>query len=358
MTNGATKCSVFDQLAQNEHEQIIYGHDKATGLQAIIAIHNTALGPALGGTRFWDYASDGDALTDVLRLSKGMTYKAALAGLKVGGGKAVIMGDPKQAKTPDLLGKYGQLVDTLHGRYITAPDVNTTMYDMVDIARETTHVYALPSAQGGSDDPSPFTAYSTYLGIKAAVKKVYGDDSLEGKKIGVEGIGKVGKYLVDHLRKENAQVYVTDIAQDPLKAIAQQHSVQVATPEEFHDLPMDIYAPCALGATLNDANIARLRCKIVAGAANNQLADEQRHSQLLLDRGIIYAPDYMVNSGGLINIYTEIFGTYSQEQAYKNIEPVYEISLEVLNQAEKHQLSPATIAQKLAEQNIKNASNA
>ena len=358
MQNEEVECSVFSKLAQNEHEQVIYGYDKNTRLKAIIAIHNTALGPALGGTRFWDYASDSAALTDVLRLSQGMTYKAALAGLKLGGGKAVLIGNAQQSKTSNLLRKYGQLVDSLHGKYITAPDVNTTMHDMVDIAQETTHVYALPSAQGGSDDPSPFTAYSTYLGIKAAAKKVYGNDSLQGRKIGVEGIGKVGKYLVDHSYKEEAQVYVTDIAQDPLKAIAQQYSVQVATPEEFYNLPMDVYAPCALGATLNDTNIAQLRCKIIAGAANNQLADEKRHSQLLVEKGILYAPDFMINSGGLINIYTELSGTYSQKQAYQNIEPVYKISLEVFDQAAKAQISPAIIAQQIAEQKIKNASSA
>ncbi|MEM9416895.1 MAG: Glu/Leu/Phe/Val dehydrogenase dimerization domain-containing protein, partial [Bacteroidota bacterium] len=293
--------SVFDEMAQDEHEQIVYCYDKATGLKAIIAIHNTALGPALGGTRIWDYAQEGEALTDVLRLSKGMTYKAALADLKLGGGKAVIIGDAAQLKTPALLKRYGQFVDTLQGHYIAAPDVNTNIHDMVAIAEGTKHVQSLPSAQGGSDDPSLFTAYGTYLGIKAAVKKAYGTENLEGKKIGVEGVGKVGRFLIAHLCKEGAQVYVTDIAQERLTAIAQAHPVHIVQPDAFYDLPLDVYAPCALGATVNDATLARLQCKVIAGAANNQLEDIQRHGRLLFEKGIIYAPDFLVNAGGLIN---------------------------------------------------------
>ena len=252
--------SVFDKVAQDEHEQIVYCYDQATGLKAIIAIHSTVLGPALGGMRIWDYAHEDEALTDVLRLAKGMTYKAALANLKVGGGKAVIIGNVNQIKTEALLKKYGQFVDSLHGQYITAPDVNTNIHDMAAIAQGTQHVLSLPSALGGSDDPSPFTAYGTYLGIKAAVKKVYGTDRLQGKKIGVEGVGKVGTHLINRLCKEEAQVYVTDVVQEKLVAIAQAHPVHIVQPDAFYDLPLDVYAPCALGATLNDATIARLHC--------------------------------------------------------------------------------------------------
>ncbi|HAN49523.1 MAG TPA: leucine dehydrogenase [Amoebophilaceae bacterium] len=348
-------CSIFDKISQNEHEQVVYCYDKATGLKAIIAIHNTALGPALGGTRIWDYAYDDDALIDVLRLSKGMTYKAALANLKLGGGKAVIMGDVRQVKTEALLRKYGQFINSLHGRYITGPDVNTSMHDMASIAQETQYVQSLPSAMGGSDDPSPFTAYGTYLGIKAAVKKVYGTDQLKGKKIGVEGMGKVGTYLVKHLCKEEAQVYVTDVVQERLVAIAQAHQVHIVQPDIFYDLPLDVYAPCALGATLNDATIARLQCKIVAGAANNQLEDEQHHGRLLFDQGIVYAPDFLINAGGLINIYTDMYYTYSCELAYQHVERIYDTCLEVLNRSEKKHIPPSVVAEQLAEERIHNA---
>jgi leucine dehydrogenase len=347
--------SLFDQIVQDEHEQIIYCYDKATGLKAIIAIHSTALGPALGGTRIWDYAHDNDALTDVLRLSKGMTYKAALANLKLGGGKAVIMGDVSQVKTEALLRKYGQFVDSLHGRYITAPDVNTNMHDMACIAQETQYVQSLPSTQGGNDDPSPFTAYGIYLGIKAAAKKVYGTDHLRGKKIGVEGVGKVGTCLIKFLLEEEAQIYVTDVVQERLAIIAKTHQVHVVQPDIFYDLPLDVYAPCALGATLNDANIARLQCKIVAGAANNQLEDERRHAYLLYDQGIVYVPDFLINAGGLINIYTDLYYTYSCELAYQHTERIYDTCLEVLDRSEREHIPPSIVAEQLAEERIHNA---
>ena len=347
--------AVFDKLAQDDHEQVVYCYDKATGLKAIIAMHSTALGPALGGVRIWDYAHDGEALTDVLRLSKGMTYKAALLRLKLGGGKAVIIGDVNQIKTAALLKKYGQFVDALHGQYITAPDVNTNMHDMVAIAQGTSHVQSLPSALGGNDDPSPFTAYGVYLGLKAAVKKVYGTDRLQGKKIGVEGVGKVGTYLIDHLCKEAAQVYVTDVVPAKLAAIAQAHPVHIVQPEEFYDLPLDVYAPCALGATLNDATIARLQCKIIAGGANNQLEDEQRHGQQLYEQGIVYAPDFLVNAGGVINIHTELYHTYSRELAYQQVERIYDTCLEVLNKSDKDHVPTSVVAAQLAEANIHGA---
>jgi leucine dehydrogenase len=347
--------SIFGKMSQDAHEQVVYCYDRATGLKAIIAIHNTTLGPALGGTRIWDYAHDDDALNDVLRLAKGMTYKAALANLKLGGGKAVIMGNVNHIKTETLLRRYGRFVDSLHGRYITAPDVNTNMDDMASIAQETQYVQSLPSVQGGSDDPSPFTAYGTYLGIKAAVKKVYGADHLRGKKIGVEGVGKVGTYLIEHLCKEEAQVYVTDVVQGRLAAVAQAHQVHIIQPEMFYDLPLDVYAPCALGATLNDTIIARLRCKIVAGAANNQLEDGQRHGRLLFDRGIVYAPDFLINAGGLINIYTDMYYTYSPELAYQHTERIYDTCLEVLKRSEKEQVPPSVVAEQLAEEKINNS---
>ncbi len=347
--------STFEQLIQDEHEQVIYCYDKAVGLKAIIAMHSTVLGPALGGVRIWDYAHDSEALKDVLRLAKGMTYKAALANTKLGGGKAVIIGNATQIKTPGLLKRYGQFVDKLHGRYVTAPDVNTNMHDMEVISQETSHVQSLPKSLDGSDDPSPFTAYSTYLGIKAASQKVYGTDQLHNKKIGVEGVGKVGTYLVDHLCKENAQVYVTDVVQEKLVAIAQTHPVTVIPPDKFYDLPLDVYAPCALGATLNDQTIVRLQCKIVAGAANNQLQDEQRHGQQLLDKSIVYTPDFLINAGGLINVHTHMYHTYSTALAYQHIEYIYNTCLEILAKSEEEHVPTSLVAKGLAEARIQRA---
>lgn len=346
--------TIFEQLANGTHEQVVYCYDKPTGLKAIIAIHSTTLGPALGGTRIWDYAHEHDALVDVLRLSKGMTYKASLASLKLGGGKAVIIGDVHRVKTEALLRKHGWFINGLHGRYIAAPDVNTTMHDMEVIAQETTYVQSLPRTRGGSGDPSSFTAYGTYLGIKAAVKKVYGTDQLHGKKIGVEGVGKVGALLVAYLCKEQAQVYVTDVAQEKLTHIAQTHRVHMVQPDALYDLPLDVYAPCALGATLNDTSIARLQCKIVAGAANNQLADAQRHSDLLLKRGIVYVPDFLVNVGGLINVHTDVYHTYSPELAYQHVERIYDTCLQVLDRSEKAHISPWVVAEQLAEERMRN----
>ena len=356
LTNQANH-SLFAKMSSNEHEQVIYCYDKPTGLKAIMAIHNTSLGPALGGTRIWNYIHEDHALTDVLRLSRGMTHKAALANLKLGGGKAAIIGDAHQVKTKALLRRYGQFINALHGRYITAPDVNTDMYDMAVIAQETQYVQSLPSTAGGSNDPSPFTAYGTYLGIKAAAKKVYGSDSLKGRRIGVEGLGKVGSHLVAHLCKEGSQVYVTDVVEEKLVAIAQAYPVHIVQPDELYGLPLDVYAPCALGATLNDSNIAKFQCKIIAGAANNQLEDTKRHGRLLFERGIAYAPDFLVNVGGLINVHTDMYYTYSPELAYQHIERIYDTCLEVLNKAEREHIPPPLVAEQIAQERIKNASD-
>lgn len=346
---------IFDQLAQEAHEQVVYCYDEATSLKAIIAIHNTLLGPALGGTRIFHYTYEQDALTDVLRLSAGMTYKAALADLKLGGGKAVIIGDVRQVKNEHLLIKYGQFIHGLHGRYITAPDVNTNMQDMTVIARATPHVQSLPTAQGGSGDPSPFTAYGAYLGIKAAVKHAYGHDCLHNKKIGVEGVGKVGAHLVAYLCKEKAQVYVTDIVQDKLTSISQQYQVNIVPPDQFHAFPLDVYAPCALGATLNDATIARLQCSIIVGAANNQLADNKRHSRMLFERGILYVPDFLVNSGGLINVHTDLYHAYSGDLAYQHVERIYATCLAILDKSAKARVAPLVLAEQIAEERLRNA---
>ena len=346
------------QIIANKHEKVIYGYDEATGLKVIVAVHNTALGPALGGMRIWNYTSEEEALVDVLRLSQGMTYKSAVAGLDLGGGKAVLIGDASKLKTEAYLRRYGRFVEALNGTYITAPDVNATMHDMVHIAKETPYVVGLPSLHGGSGDASLATAYGTYMGLKAAAQNAYGSDSLQGKKIGVEGVGKVGSSLVSYLCKENAEVYITDIDPIKLAAIAQQYKVQPVQPAVFYDLAMDIYAPCALGATLNDQTIPRLQCQVIAGAANNQLADETRHSRMLLEKGIIYAPDFLINAGGVINVHTEFYGGYNQALAYQQVEHIYEVCLAILNQSAQAHKPPQEIAMRLAEQRIHAISNA
>lgn len=339
--------SIYGQITSLGHEQLVICYDEPTGLKAIIGIHNTVLGPALGGTRMWNYASEAEAITDVLRLSRGMTFKAAISGLNLGGGKAVIIGDPKM-KNEAFMRRFGRFVESLNGRYITAEDVNTKTSDMEYIAMETKHVTGLPEYKGGGGDPSPVTAYGTYLGMKAAANKAYGSDSLSGKKIAVQGIGQVGKYLVNHLVKEGAEVFITDIFEDRLKAVASETGATVVDPNSIYDIDMDIYAPCALGATVNDDTISRLKCKVIAGGANNQLLDEEKHGKMLLDKGIVHAPDFLINAGGLINVYTEFQGNYKREVAYSHAEKIYDTCLTILNKSEKENIPSQQAAIELA----------
>ncbi len=348
---------IFNQIASMGHEQVVFCHDEKTGLRAIIAIHNTVLGPALGGTRMWQYASDLDALTDALRLSEGMTYKAAVAGLNLGGGKAVILGDSRKDKSEAYFRRYGKFVDSLGGKYITAEDVGTSKQDMEWIAMETKSVSGLPEHKGGSGDPSPVTAYGVYMGVKASAKQVYGNDSLNGKKVMVQGAGNVGRYLIDNLIKEGAIVMVSDIFEDQLQKITSVHSsVKVISPEDVYDVDMDIYAPCALGATLNDETIGRLKCAIVSGGANNQLKDTEKHMKMLMDRNILYAPDFVINAGGLINVYSELEG-YNRQNAMSKTENIYNQTLAIFETANKEGISTLVAAQKLAERRIEAMAN-
>lgn len=344
--------SVFAGASQLGHEQVVFCHDQATGLKAIIGIHNTVLGPALGGTRMWNYTSEAEALKDVLRLSRGMTYKASITGLNLGGGKAVIIGDAKTQKSEAFLRRFGKFVQSLNGKYITAEDVNMKTRDMEYIGMETKHVTGLPETMGGGGDPSPVTAYGTYVGMKATAKKVYGNDSLTGKKIAVQGVGQVGMYLVEHLTKENAEVFITDIAEDKLKHVSKEYGAKVVGQDEVYDLDMDIYAPCALGATLNDDTINRLKCQIVAGAANNQLEDERRHGNMLIEKNITYAPDFLINAGGLINVYEEYLGAYNRDKAYGMAEKIYDTCLNILTVSEKEGIASQEAAIRLAEKRI------
>ena len=344
--------SVFAEVSKLGHEQIVFCHDEPTGLKAIIGIHNTVLGPALGGTRMWNYATEEEALIDVVRLSRGMTYKAAISGLNLGGGKAVIIGDASHMKNEAFLRRFGKFVNSLNGKYITAEDVNMKTSDMQYISMETKHVTGLPMDMGGSGDPSPVTAYGVYVGMKAAVNKAFGTDSLSGKKVSVQGVGQVGMYLVEHLVKEGAEVYITDINEAKLAKISSNTGAKVVGMEEIYGLDVDVYAPCALGASINDDTIGRLKCRVIAGAANNQLKDEIRHGQMLLDKGIVYAPDFVINAGGIINISSELAGSYNKEQAYAWTEKIYDTCTNILNKSEADKIPSQQSAMLLAEKRI------
>ncbi len=345
---------VFGNSSFADHEQIIYCHDKGTGLKAIIAIHDTTLGPALGGTRMWNYRSEAEALNDVLRLSRGMTYKAAISGLKLGGGKAVIFGDSKLDKTEAMFVKYGEFIERLNGKYITAEDVGTTTSDMVNVRKATKHVTGLPESMGGGGDPSPVTAYGVFMGMKAAAKQRYGSDDLNGKRIAIQGVGHVGENLVRLVSEQGAKVFITDINQDHLKAISDKYKAEIVSLEGIYDLEMDIYAPCALGATLNTENINRLKCSVISGAANNQLADENIHGPMLAQKGILYAPDFLINAGGLINVYSELNG-YDRKVALQHTENIYSTTLEIFKKASEENITTLAAAKKIAEERIDKA---
>lgn len=348
---------VFGAITQWGHEQVVFCHDEATGLRAIIAIHNTTLGPALGGTRMWSYATEQEALTDVLRLSRGMTFKAAISGLNLGGGKAVIIGDANRVKTEAFMRRFGKFVNSLGGKYYTAEDVNMKTSDMESIAMETKYVTGLPESMGGGGDPSPVTAYGVYLGMKATAKKVFGKDDLTGKRIGVQGVGQVGMHLVEHLIKENARVFITDISQAKVDALANMTGAIPVPQDEIYSLDLDIYAPCALGATVNDETIPLLKCAMIAGAANNQLKDEVKHGYMLADRGIVFAPDFLINAGGLINVYNEYLGNYNRQRAYQQAEKIYDTCLSILAFADQEKISSQEAAIQLSEKRIREIGN-
>jgi len=323
---------VFGQLSFDDHEQVVFCNDKDTGLKAIIGIHNTVLGPALGGTRMWQYKNEWEALNDALRLSRGMTFKAAITGLNLGGGKAVIIGDAKTQKTPELMKRFGEFVHSLSGKYITAEDVGMETSDM-DLVREVTpYVTGISESKGGAGNPSPITAYGVYMGMKAAAKYQFGTDKLENKKVFVQGIGHVGETLVDHLVKEGAQVVIDDINEERLQAVSKNYGATIYRGDDLYSEAMDIYAPCALGATVNNDTVYKINAKVIAGAANNQLATEGVHGQILRERGIVYAPDFLINAGGIINVYAELEG-YGKKEIIQKTENIYNTTLEILENA-------------------------
>jgi leucine dehydrogenase len=328
---------IFEAIGKHgNHEQVVFCHDREIGLKAIIAIHNTALGPALGGTRMWTYKTEEDALIDVLRLSEGMTYKAAAAGLNLGGGKAVIIGNPKTDKTEGLFRAFGQFVNSLNGRYITAEDVGTTVKDIEYIYMETPWVTGIPKSLGGSGDPSPYTAHGVLMAIKASCKEKLGTDVLRGVRVAVQGLGNVGSNLVKYLKEEGAELTITDIDELKTKKIAEQYGAKATAPDDIVKTECEVFAPCALGAVINDQTLEQLRCKIVSGGANNQL-HEQRHGTALKEMGILYAPDFVANAGGLMNVFVELEG-YSVDRALEKTTRIYDSMLEIFEMAKKENL--------------------
>ncbi|MBW3661216.1 MAG: leucine dehydrogenase [Gemmatimonadetes bacterium] len=344
---------VFDLIMEAHHEQVVFCHDEKTGLKSIIAIHDTTLGPALGGTRMWPYRTSLEALIDVLRLSEGMTYKAAVAGLDLGGGKAVIIGDAKKDKTPDLLRSHGRFVDTLGGRYITAEDVGIGVEDMEYVYEETRHVTGIRSSPRGSGDPSPVTAYGVYHGIRASCKRKLGSDDLAGVRVAVQGAGHVGYYLCADLASEGAEITITDIDKERVRRVVDDFGATPVEPERIYDVECEVFAPCALGAIINDNTLRRLKCSVVAGGANNQL-QEDRHGDALDARGILYAPDYVINAGGLINVYGEIVG-YGIDIAKERAAGIYETLLSIYRIAEEEGIPTYRAADQLAQQRIREA---
>jgi leucine dehydrogenase len=342
---------VISQMSMFDHEEVVFCQDKATGLKAIIAVHNTVLGPALGGTRMWMYNNEMEALNDVLRLSRGMTYKSALAGLNLGGGKAVIIGDSRQDKSEALFRRFGRFVDSLGGKYITAEDVGISTKDIEYVAMSTKHVSGLPENMGGGGDPSPVTAYGVYMGMKASAKEQFGSDSLSGKKVMVQGVGHVGEYLVKLLSDEGAVVMIADIHEDTLKRVSKTYNAEIVALDKVYDVDMDIYAPCALGATVNDDTLAKLKCSIIAGAANNQLAKEVEHGKKVMEQGIIYAPDFLINAGGIINCYSEVIG-YNRDAAMLQTENIYATTLDIIKKSKVDNIPTYLAANQMAEARI------
>ena len=341
---------IFDYLEKYDYEQLVICQDRTSGLKAVICIHDTTLGPALGGTRMWNYESEEDAILDALRLAKGMTYKNAAAGLNLGGGKTVIIGDSHTQKSEELFRAFGRYVQSLNGRYITAEDVGTTVRDMDWVHLETEFVTGVSSSYGASGDPSPMTARGVWRGMKAAAKEAFGSDSLNGKTIAIQGLGHVGYYLAKHLHEEGAKLIVTDIQDDVIKRVVDEMGATAVGSEEIFGVEADIFAPCAMGAVINDATIPQFKFKIIAGAANNVLKEE-RHGDKLHELGILYAPDYVINAGGVINVADELEG-YNYERALNKVEMVYDNVAKVIEIAKRDNIPTYKAADRMAEERI------
>lgn len=338
---------IFDRMMEHDYEQVIFCQDKDTGLKAIICIHDTTLGPALGGCRILDYKSEDEALNDVLRLARGMTYKNAAAGLDLGGGKSVILGDPDTIKSEALFRVFGRFVEGLNGRYLTAEDVNSTTGDMDFVNLETENVVGIEHKSG---NPAPVTAYGTFKGIQAAANEVYGSDDLSGKVVALQGVGSVGYYLSELLVKAGAKLIVTDIKKASIDRIVNEFGAESVAPDEIYGVECDIFSPCAMGAIINDFTVEQLKCKIVAGSANNQLA-ENVHGDILDKKGILYVPDYVINSGGAINVAQEMKG-YDKDRAMANTSLIYDACKRVFEIAKNENIPTYKAADKMAEERI------
>ncbi len=343
----ASTLRLFDTIAEMGHEQLVVCYDKTSGYRGIIAIHDTTLGPALGGTRFWNYATDEEAIIDALRLARGMTYKNAVAGLNLGGGKSVIIGDNRTPQREMIFRAHGRFVDSLGGRYVTAEDVGTSTGDMDFVHMETDYVAGLA---GGSGDPSPVTAHGVFRAIQASANRRWGSDALEGKTVAVQGCGNVGHYLALELQRAGANLIVTDIDAERVKRVVVETGARAVGTDEIYAQAADIFAPCALGAVINDRTLPQLKCEIVAGAANNQLL-EDRHGDELEERGILYAPDYVANAGGVINVYSELAG-WSRERALRKADEIYHTIANVFEIAEQDGIPTYSAADRVAERRI------
>lgn len=341
---------IFDRMAKHEHEQLVLWSEPELGYKGIIAIHDTTLGPALGGTRFWNYTSDEEAIVDSLRLARGMSYKAAVAGLNLGGGKSVIIGDNRTPYREMIFRAHGRAVESLGGRYITAEDVGTSPDDMEYVLMETDSVVGI---YGRSGDPSPVTAHGVYVGIKAAAMRRYGDDSLDGKHVAVQGLGNVGYYLCQYLTEEGARLTVTDIDAERVQRTVEDFDATAVDTDDIYGVDADIFAPCALGAVINDDTLKAFSFDIIGGAANNQLA-RTRHGNAISEAGILYAPDYVINAGGLINVYGEI-KEWSQERSRRKAGEIYQTLLQIFERAEDEGIPTSEAADRVAEQRIQRA---
>lgn len=343
--------SFFSSLSGFGHEKVLFCSHPETGLKAIIAIHDTTLGPSLGGVRMWNYQSEAAAIRDVLRLSRGMTYKSAISGLNLGGGKAVIIGDHQKDKNESFVRAFGRFVNSLGGHYITAVDVGMTERDMEWVFSETKHVTGIPEALGGSGDPAPVTAHGVYMGMKAAAKKAYGTDSLEGKRIGIQGAGSVAGHLARLLHKEGTRLFVADIVEQKANQIAKETGAEVVDPDKISALEMDIFSPCALGDVVNDRSLPEFKCDIIAGSANNILDDDQIHGSKLKEMGILYAPDYVINAGGLINVASELEG-YNEKKAMDQATRIYDTTIRIFDYSDAFSVPASIASNRLAEERL------
>ena len=341
---------IFESMGKHDYEQLLFCYDEQSGLKAIIAIHDTTLGPALGGTRMWTYDSEEAAVEDALRLARGMTYKNAAAGLNLGGGKTVIIGDPRTDKNEEMFRVFGRFIQGLNGRYITAEDVGTTVEDMDIIYEETKYVTGVSPAFGSSGNPSPITAYGCYVGMKASVKEAFGSDSLEGLTVAVQGVGNVAFEMCRHLHREGANLIVTDINKKAVQRAVDEFGAKAVDHDDSYGVDCDVFSPCALGGIINDDTIPQLKAKVIAGSANNQLKEPQ-HGNMIHEMGVVYTPDYVLNAGGVINVADELYG-YNKERALKRVEAIYDNVEKVIAISKRDQIPTYVAADRMAEERI------